>query len=47
MNSLYGQQIRKDIEEKFACKSKYWMISECDERVKIIGEYLILIISLK
>ena len=22
MNSLYGEQIRKDIEEKFACKSE-------------------------
>ena len=34
MNSLYGEQIRKDIEEKFACKSEYWMHSENDERVK-------------
>ena len=34
MNSLYGEQIRKDIEEKFACKSEYWMMSEYDERVK-------------
>ena len=25
MNSLYGEQIRKDIEEKFACKSELWM----------------------
>ena len=28
MNSLYGEQIKKDIEEKFACKSEY------DERIK-------------
>ena len=34
MNSLYGEQIRKDIEEKFACKSELWMQTEYDERVK-------------
>ena len=34
MNSLYGENIRKDIEEKFACKSEMWMMSEYDERVK-------------
>ena len=34
MNSLYGEQIRKDIEEKFACKSEMWMQTEFDERVK-------------
>ena len=34
MNALYGEQIRKDIEEKFACKSAYWMQTEDDERVK-------------
>ena len=34
MNSLYGEQIRKDIEEKFACKSELWMHTEYDERVK-------------
>ena len=34
MNSLDGEQIRKDIEEKFACKSEAWMMSEYDERVK-------------
>ena len=34
MNSLCGEQIRKDIEEKFACKSEAWMMSEYDERVK-------------
>ena len=34
MNSLYGEQIRKDIEEKFACKLEYWMMSEYDGRVK-------------
>ena len=34
LNSLRGQQIRKDIEESFACKSEYWIKSECDEEVK-------------
>ena len=34
MNSLYGENIRKNIEEKFACKSEYWMMTEYDERVK-------------
>ena len=34
MNSLYGENIRKDIEEKFACKSEYWMQTEYNERVK-------------
>ena len=34
MNALYGEQIRKDIEEKFACKSEARMMSEYDERVK-------------
>ena len=33
MNSLYGENIRKDIEEKFACKSEMWMQTEYDERV--------------
>ena len=35
MNSLYGENIRKDIEEKLACKSQVWMMTECDERVKV------------
>ena len=34
MISLYGEQIRKDIEQKLACKSEAWMTSEYDERVK-------------
>ena len=34
MNSVYGEIIRKDIEETFACKSEAWMMSEYDERVK-------------
>ena len=34
MNSLYGENLRKDIEEKFACKSEAWMMSEYDEGVK-------------
>ena len=31
--SLYGEQIRKDIEDIFVCKSEYWMMSEYDEKV--------------
>ena len=34
MNSFYGENIRKYIEEKFACKSDAWMMTEYDERVK-------------
>ena len=34
MNSLYGKNIRKDIEERFVCKSEMWMHTEYDERVK-------------
>ena len=34
MNSLYGENIRKDIEEKFASKSEMWMQTEYDERVE-------------
>ena len=34
MNSLYGEQFRKDNEENFASKSEAWMMREHDERVK-------------
>ena len=34
MKSLYGETIRKEIEEKIACKSECWMMTEYDERVK-------------
>ena len=34
MKSIYGENILKDIDEKFACKSKAWMMSEYDEGVK-------------
>ena len=34
MNSLYGENIRKDVEENYACRSETWMMSEYDERVK-------------
>ena len=34
MNSLFGENIRKDIEEKFVCKSEVWMMTEYDARVK-------------
>ena len=33
MNSLYGEQIKKDIEESFQCKSEMWLQTEYDERV--------------
>ena len=35
MKSLYGEQIKKDIEESFACKFEYWMMTEYAERVKV------------
>ena len=46
MNSLYGEQIRKDIEESYQCKSEMWMMTDFDERVldyrKIIyGNYIV------
>ena len=34
MNASYGEEIRKDIEEKFTCKSEAWMMIQYDERVK-------------
>ena len=34
VNSLYGENIRKDIVEKVAWKSEAWMMTEYDERVK-------------
>ena len=33
MNSLYGEQIREDIEESYQCKSEMWLMTEYDERV--------------
>ena len=33
MNRLYGEQIRKDIEESYECKSRHWMMTEYHERV--------------
>ena len=33
MNSLYKENVRKDIDENFACKSEAWMMTEYDERV--------------
>ena len=33
MNSLYGEQIRKDIDESYECKSEHWMMTEYDERI--------------
>ena len=39
MNSFYGKNIRKDIDEKLACKSEAWMMSEYDERVNMMKDY--------
>ena len=33
MNSLYGVQIRKDINESYYCRSENWMKTEIDENV--------------
>ena len=33
MNSLYGVQTRKDINESYHCKSETWMETEFDENV--------------
>ena len=33
MNSLYGEQIRQDIDESYQCKSEIWMMTEYDEQV--------------
>ena len=33
MNSLYGEQIRKYIEDRYECKSENWTLTEYDERV--------------
>ena len=32
--SVYGEQTRKDIEERFACQAECWMPTEYDERDK-------------
>ena len=33
MTSLYGVQIRKDIDQSYKCKSQHWMETEYDEKV--------------
>ena len=33
LNSLYGAQIRRDINESYSCKSETWMKTESDENV--------------
>ena len=33
MNSLYGVQIRKDVDESYKCKIQHWMETENDENV--------------
>ena len=34
LNSFFREQIRKHIEESFAGKSEFWMMTKYDERVK-------------
>ena len=34
MKTLYGEQIRKNIDGKIAWKSECWMLSEYDEKVE-------------
>ena len=46
MTSLYCEEIRKDIAEKYQCKTEMWMKSDYDERVldyqKIMyGNYIV------
>ena len=33
MNSLYGVQIRKNIDQSYKCKSQHWMETEYDDNV--------------
>ena len=33
MNSLYGVEVRRDINESYYCKSETWMKTEFDENV--------------
>ena len=49
-NSLYEEQIRKDIEESYQCKSEMWMMTEYDERVLVYqknnyGNYFVKLIE--
>ena len=39
MNSLYGVQIRKGIDQSYKCKSQHWLKTEYDENCQIIGIY--------
>ena len=34
LNSVHGEQIRREIEKNFACKSEYSVFSEYDEQIK-------------
>ena len=50
MNSLYGERIRKDIEEKIACESECWQMTEYDQRIKSFwrrsqGNYIVKIVD--
>ena len=41
MNSSYGENIRKDIEESFACKSEHWMSEYEDYWKTSHGNYIV------
>ena len=47
MNSLSGEQIRKDFEKNFACKSEYFMLNEYVERNKVFWKILMEILLVK
>ena len=33
MNSLYEENIRKDITEEYKCESEFWMSTETDDKI--------------
>ena len=35
MNSLYGVQIRRDIDQSYTCESQHWMETEYDDNVLV------------
>ena len=50
LNSLYGVQIRRDIDESYKCKSQHWMETEYDDNVldywkKSNGKYIVKLIK--
>ena len=45
MNSLYGEQICKDFEERYECESEHWMLTEYDEPVFDYQKFIMEIFS--